>query len=215
MLFKSQVCNRGSFDSNWPIDVVKNEPMLFNCDMQHAYQMGGAITRVFLEGLPSDWKTSDVVVDSRVHMLMPGWFPCIPGWHHDDVPRGGSENQPIYQDPPYESQHIMGLVNGEICPTRFVIGELDLSIPQSGVIYKQWHPLVQSAVDQGTVGTMDANSGVYYQFDHNAFHCGTSAVAGGWRWFVRVSRNTDRVKCVTNEIRKQVQVYLPHPMEGW
>lgn len=37
----------------------------------------------------------------------------------------------------------------------------------------------------------------------------------GWRWFGRISRNTDRVKTVTNEIRMNAQVYLEFPMEGW
>ena len=40
-------------------------------------------------------------------------------------------------------------------------------------------------------------------------------VRNGWRWFGRVSRNTDRVKNITNEIRVNAQVYLEFPMEGW
>lgn len=27
------------------------------------------------------------VVDSKVHMLMPGQFPCVPNWHGDAIPR--------------------------------------------------------------------------------------------------------------------------------
>jgi hypothetical protein len=30
-------------------------------------------------------------VDIKVHMLMPGQFPCIPGWHCDNVPRVGGQ----------------------------------------------------------------------------------------------------------------------------
>jgi len=37
----------------------------------------------------------------------------------------------------------------------------------------------------------------------------------GWRWFIRLSRNTDRQKSMTNELRKQVQVYLEYPKAGW
>ena len=29
----------------------------------------------------------DYVVDAKVHMLMPGQFPCIPNWHGDAIPR--------------------------------------------------------------------------------------------------------------------------------
>lgn len=30
---------------------------------------------------------SNFVWDVKVHMLMPGQFPCIPNWHYDNVPR--------------------------------------------------------------------------------------------------------------------------------
>ena len=39
-------------------------------------------------------------------------------------------------------------------------------------------------------------------------------VGAGWRWFGRLSRNTDRVRKITNEVRQQAQVYLEFPMEG-
>lgn len=32
-------------------------------------------------------------VDAKVHMLMPGMFPCIPNWHYDFVPRDENKNQ--------------------------------------------------------------------------------------------------------------------------
>lgn len=32
------------------------------------------------------------VVDVKVHMLMPGQYPCIPNWHGDFIPRDGDGN---------------------------------------------------------------------------------------------------------------------------
>lgn len=32
-------------------------------------------------------KPEDYLVDVKVHMLMPGEYPCIPNWHRDFVPR--------------------------------------------------------------------------------------------------------------------------------
>lgn len=29
----------------------------------------------------------DFIWDVKVHMLMPGQYPCIPNWHYDNVPR--------------------------------------------------------------------------------------------------------------------------------
>jgi hypothetical protein len=30
---------------------------------------------------------NDFIWDVKVHMLMPGQYPCIPNWHYDNVPR--------------------------------------------------------------------------------------------------------------------------------
>lgn len=214
MKINSAFQQRGVFASDWSQDIIKNEPMLFNCDRESAIELGGPITKDFMENLPSDWKNCDIVVDSRVHMLMKGWFPCIPGHHHDDVPRSGKSGQPNYENPEYRSLHLMGLVNGDVCPTQFAVGEIELGVPD-GVIYKQWHKDVIAAVDAGKMEHVSAPSGVYVQFDDRSFHQGTTAVSGGWRWFIRVSKNTDRTKNCTNELRRQVQVYLEAPMEGW
>ena len=201
------------FHSDWSQEDVKNEPMLFNCSVQAAIDLGGPITKEFLK--PFAWASNLGVVDSRVHMLMPGWYPAIPGYHHDDVPRSGRNGQPNYISPEYYSSHVMGLVNGDICPTQFAVGAIELEIPEEGVIYKQWHPKVDAAVKSGKMRSVLAPSGVYIGFDDRVFHQATAAVAPGWRWFIRVSFDTDRINNVTNEIRKQVQVYLEHPMEGW
>lgn len=32
-------------------------------------------------------KVEDYLVDVKIHMLMPGQYPCIPNWHCDFVPR--------------------------------------------------------------------------------------------------------------------------------
>jgi len=36
---------------------------------------------------------NDYIIDVKVHMLMPGQYPCIPGWHLDMVPRDKDNNQ--------------------------------------------------------------------------------------------------------------------------
>ena len=216
MIFDSHVRELGDFYHQFPESVVKNEPMFFNCDLEYAYKHGGDITRQFLDHLPHDWKWDDPVLDSRVHMLMPHWYPCIPGWHHDDVPRSTPTKQPNYTNPEYHASHLMGLVNGDICPTMFVEGRVEVSEPDiNKTIYHVWHKEVQEQVDSLKVDTRSATSGRYIEFDCNAFHTGTPAVSNGWRWFIRLSRDTDRTKFITNETRRQVQVYLEDPTQGW
>lgn len=212
MQFNSTYKILGDFPCDFPTEVIKNEPMFFNSSLDFACERGGPITRAFVESLPLDWLIDNPVVDSRVHMLMKNWYPCIPGYHHDDVPRSTSTGQPNYLTPEYQSEHLCGLVNSEICPTRFVDDVVNLSEPDVSVLqYEKWHKEIELLAPK----TYDAESGKYIQFDCNAFHTGTKAIAGGWRWFIRLSRNTDRQKNITNEIRRQVQVYLENPIEGW
>jgi len=203
-------------------DAIKNEPMFFNSSVSYAWEHGGPITKSFLQALPEDYHGG--VFDSRCHMLMPGWYPAIPGWHHDDVPRAVippgqhflTAGQPDYENPRYKSRHIMGLVNGVICPTKFVFGKCEMKdVPPGQLVYRQWHEEVEALIKAGKVQVQDCLDNHLVAFDWQAFHTGVKAVKNGWRWFGRISTNTDRTKTMTNEIRRQVQVYLEFPMEGW
>jgi hypothetical protein len=193
---------------------IKNEPMLFSCDWEHARKLGGPLTNSFLGVLASSWDPDGVIIDSRVHMLMPGWFPCIPGWHHDDVPRTRSDRQPNYEAPDYKAEHCMALVGGDICPTQFALGVHELpDVSLGDVFYRRWHPIVEEQVKRGEMRLWNAPTDRLIFFDWETMHQGTRAVAGGWRWFIRASRNTHRKP--SNELRRQVQVYLETPMDGW
>jgi hypothetical protein len=202
---------------------VKNEPMLFNCDMAHANQLGGPITRAFLQRIPLDWHEEPLVIDTRVHMLMRGWYPCIPGWHHDDVPRTRSDGQPNYGSGQDRAVHCFGLINGDVCPTAFALGVADFPDIEPGeVYYEKWHPLVEMYCTEGKMQRVSVNTNTVYMFDDRTFHTGTSAKTRGWRWFGRVSRYFDKDgNCIarrnerTNEVRRQVQVYLDNVQAGW
>ena len=204
-------------------DAIKKEPMFFNSDYQFAFENGGEVTKAFLTALPDDWK-NELVFDSRVHMLMPGWYPAIPGWHHDDVPRPEipvgqhfiTAGQPDYDNPRYKAEHIMALVNAEICPTKFVLGDCIMpAIPEGELIYRKWHEEVERIIADKKVKVVECPNKQLIYFDWQTFHTGIKAVTNGWRWFGRVSRKTERTNKITNEIRTQVQVYLEFPMEGW
>lgn len=217
--FNSKITELGKFALEVPNEVIKNEPMFFNCDLQYAYSNGKRITRSFIDALPQYWRNdpSNVVFDSRVHMLMPGWFPCIPGYHHDDIPRlNNNTGQPNYNNPEYYSEHILGVVNADICPTEFALGKCIMpSVRNNEIVYKKWHLEVEKLITDWELIVKKAEDRTLYAFDWQTFHTGTKAVANGWRWFGRVSRNTDRTKHITNEIRVNSQVYLEFPMEGW
>ena len=146
--FESEIKEVGKFAIAISNEKIKEEPMFFNCSPDFAYENGGEITRSFLNNLPDEWQKDKLVFDSRVHMLMPGWYPAIPGFHHDDVPRPEipvgqhfiTAGQPDYDNPRYKSQHILGLVNADICPTEFAIGNCVMpKINEGELIYREWH----------------------------------------------------------------------------
>ncbi len=213
--FKSRVAVGRKLMKNFTQEEVKNEPMLFSCDLKASLELGGPLTHNFLELIPDDIKLRpDFIVDSRVHMLMIGWFCAIPGWHNDDIPRDITTGQPNYHNPEYLSQHVMGLVNGEVCPTQFALGDCVLKDVEPGeVYYKVWHPQIEQLVKENRLRSWSAPSNTPIYFDHQTWHTGTRAIASGWRWFIRCSWNTHRKHL--NELRRQVQVYLEFPMEGW
>lgn len=194
---------------------VKHEPMLFSCNKESAWGLGGPITRSFLLNLSDEFRDADdLIIDSRVHMLMPGWYPCIPGYHHDDVPREREDGQPNYHNPSYKAKHCMMLINGGIAPTKFALGKATFSdIPLGEKYYKEWHKDVEMLIRSRWLKEYDAESNKLIYFDWQTWHKGVQAVKGGWRFFIRATINTGRKP--VNEVRKQVQVYLENPMEGW
>lgn len=199
-------------------EAVKREPMLFSCDFEHAIRLGGPITKGFLETVLRDsvefHNARDLIIDTRVHMLMPGWFPAIPGFHHDDVPRNPASGQPDYAAPAYRSKHVMGLVNGHLCPTEFACGTAIMSEPgQHKVVYREWHKEVERQLEGGSLSRVSTPSERLVYFNDRALHQAVPASAGGWRWFGRATINTNRQPA--NETRSQVQVYLSPLMEGW
>lgn len=221
--FKSEILDVGPFEADWPETAVKGEPMFFNAHPEWAAANGGPITKAFVLALPASYRMYGVL-DTRVHMLMPGWYPAIPGFHHDDVPRPPiptgqhfiTAGQPDYDNPRYKSQHIMGLVNADLCPTLFALGKCTMpAIPEGGLIYRAWHQEVQKLLADGRLSPWECPNGRLIWFDWQSFHTGQKCRKGGWRWFGRVSLFTDRTRKITNEIRQQVQVYLEFPMEGW
>jgi len=200
--------------SSYPESVIKNEPMFFNCTWHYAYQNGGEATKEFLLSLPSELHNDNTIIDSRVHMLMPKWFPCIPGYHHDDVPRERSDSQPEYDNPSYRSKHALVLFNGDICPTEFAIGESEFpDVPLGETCYKIWHPIVEEKIKSGELSLEKAPNNTTVFFNDRTWHQGTSAVSNGWRLFIRASWDTNRKP--TNEIRRQVQVYMEDIFGGW
>lgn len=188
-------------------EVIRNEPMIFACDKEHALRLGGPIIRDFVSKLPSEWLDNPtLIIDSRTHMLMPGWYPAIPGWHLDEIPRTLPNNQPDHFDTPCTSQHISVCV-GDASLTEFLVGDFELQEPPPEVIvYKQWTQDVQRIVESGAVDICQPKSGVLVHFWDHSWHRVTPSNKHAWRVFIRATIGAKRK--FYNEQRHQVQVYL-------
>lgn len=205
-------------------DAAKAEPMFFNFNGSDLLRGAGLpkrpLTIAFLERLQRmGWDLGTSVVDSRTHMLMPGWYPCIPGWHHDDVPRTRADLQPNYEDQPVLVEHAMMLCGDPVAPTEFLMGAPTLVIPPSGSrrpVYASCHDQIEDQIAKShLLLRRPAAFGSVIEFNSRTWHRGVAAERFGWRWFIRASRKTPRVATCTNEIRSQVQIYIAAENAGW
>lgn len=191
---------------------IKQEPMLHRASRGFAIRHGGPLTMRFIQALDTVWN-DEILIDSRVHMLMPGMWPCIPGWHHDDVPRSRADGQPNYETPEYRSQHCMALW-GDCSLTEFAVGEADFDIPPEGTkIYKTLQPVVERRCNDGQLTRVTAEPGRMIFFDWLTWHRGMPTTHHGFRFFIRASRASGLTP--RNEIRYNANVYMPVVEEGW
>jgi len=49
--FNSQIELGAKFQTEFTLDQIKNEPMLFSCNLKTAYELGGPLTNAFLNNL--------------------------------------------------------------------------------------------------------------------------------------------------------------------
>lgn len=198
-------------------EMIKNEPMFFSASLEYIEVRGGALTQFVLSKLRDILYDSELrplhefIIDSRSHMLMPGFYPCIPGWHHDDVPRTRKDGQPNYENPEYKSNHLMVVIGKTAMPQFLRTTTVLPDIPEGRTIYQAWDRMINAAHSEDDFYTI--GSGDIYEFDYQTFHRGMPAKLHGWRYFIRFSWNTERQ--ITNEIRNQVQCYLSDPSLGW
>lgn len=197
--------------------IIRDEPMMFSVDPAFAMAHGGPITQEFVRKLLElEPNETDWIIDSRTHMLMPGWFPCIPGWHCDDFYRPAEmKGQPDLWSPPRDHRvHVLSVV-GTTAMTEFLaqgeVVDIDpTDIPESENVYGACNRIIEQNTNLRRVRAV---SGTMVRFDTHDWHRGMQADDSSWRFFIRASARSGRP--ALNEIRKQVQVYLPDVGMGW
>lgn len=193
---------------------IENEPMVFSADALFAYKHGGPITREFLAYLDPD---KDWIIDTRVHMLMEGWYPCIGGWHCDNIPRNTQNGQPNFQNPPFVCNHTLAVIDASDQPTgsltEFLTDSIYLADPEDPEsVYKCWSEVINEYREAGIIRSRCIPSGKLINFDARTFHRGQPATSKGWRFFIRAMTGTPQKPI--NKIRRQVNTYI-NVEAGW
>jgi len=208
-------------------DVI-NTLSLFRASLDDAARYGGEVTRQALGVMHFSGKRHYITVDTKVHNLMPGFMPGIPGWHTDGVPRTKAGADPEGNEPPdiirqefFEDRkpiyHL--LVTGDACPTRFVQTP-DFMVglgPPSHDLYRDLSMSVNAMVKSRELETWETAAGVPYVWDWWTVHTVQKAVKRGWRFLIRVTESdflppTTDVRAL---IRSQNQVYVESTEMGW
>lgn len=205
---------------------IKNEVMIFSGDYKFTRQHCGPLTHMVLDNIVQKVIdhfgfniTNNIVIDTRVNMLMKGQYPSIPGWHCDDVPRNtvtglttkvGQPNL-FLVDP--SVQHFMVLLSTGstahgVSGTEFVTSDREYKIDPDNV----WNSLNISVNNDSDKRTLKVVAGEVIRFNQLSIHRASPATENGWRYFFRLSV-THRVP--RNEIRNQVQIYVDLNDSGW
>lgn len=204
-------------------DVIKSTPALWNCDLDTAIKYGGELTRAALGAMNIRGDRKNVIVDTKTHMLMPGFYPGIPGWHTDGVPRGPERNPAAKADPDIFAQEEMNdeaprfhlLVTGTVCPTLFS-NERNLALEVPDQPDPSLYKTISEQMRNGLDARMVTLPSTVYEWDWWQLHTAQAAVSHGWRFLIRVTESnhfepqTDLAKI----IRTQQQVYVPESF-GW
>lgn len=153
---------------------------------KEAMRIGGPMVDAVwgaLNSVLTDDEMSRLRWDTRTHMLKPGWYPSIPGWHADFVARdtGGNIRPDLGRD--CDVRHFM-VVTGH--PRTEFIVDREVDVPD----VSSWRSIAEH-VDyrKGRDGLIvyRVKPNTLVEFDGNELHRGVAAETSCWRWFCRAS----------------------------
>ena len=147
-------------------------------------------------------------LDIKVHMLMPGQFPCIPNWHTDMVVRDETGLRFDLIDRDVEPM-LIWISDGP--ETEFLARPLDM--PERPGSHQEIARFINKA--EGLM-TQHLQPNVWTAMWQNTPHRGTQARKHGWRVFARVTPNQLAPRRpATSVIRRHAQVYIDAAEFGW
>jgi hypothetical protein len=204
---------------------MKNTFSLWNASYEDAIRYGGDLTREALQAMNLRHDRKNIIVDTKIHMLMPGWSPAILGWHTDGAPRdankhpNGNGKPDIFaqeNDDRFNRYHI--LVTGEGCLTQYINQPIYVPIPvkPSYDVYSVMSKYVQQAAKEKPEIISTFTGCTVYEFDWWDIHTGVIATKKEWRYLIRVCESDyyEPQRNLREVIRMQSQIYSPADF-GW
>ncbi|SKU89106.1 Uncharacterised protein [Mycobacteroides abscessus subsp. massiliense] len=206
--------------------LIEGTPNLRRASLSNAVLYGGPLLRGLLQSAPIVGDHKHIFVDTKVSMLMPGWWPAIPGWHTDGVPRYSAADETVtpanwgtpslplqnYRSlegyyPRYHTLHV-----GNDCPTVFIDGLLYLPIEhdEDEQLYSELTRRIDGCT---TLRKLVAQEGIWHSWDWWNIHQASQATERGWRLLIRITES-DQPPADSDFIRPQNQVYVPREF-GW
>ena len=206
-------------------ELVKNTLGLHNASLEDALKYGGELTRSAIGAMNLSFKKKHIIVDTKIHMLLPGMCPAIPGWHTDGVPRGLTLDPTVKQEPNIQSQEEMNspifhlLVTGTSCLTQFIEQRnIDLNVPNEpdAKLYKMMSKQVNDRIAKGELTSFEAPTCTPVMWDWWEIHTGVPAKHHEWRFLIRVTETDiqEPKRDLREIIRTQQQGYMPMEF-GW
>jgi hypothetical protein len=204
-----------------PLLEMKNTFGLWNSSLDDAVRYGGEITRQAIKAMNLRHDRKNIIVDTKIHMLMKGMSPAIPGWHVDGAPRDNNKNPQgsgkpdtfaQENDPRPNRYHL--LVTGQGCLTQYINQPISAPIPStpSYQVYEMMSTHIQQKVKNNPDLIMSVPSCTVIEFDWWDIHTGIIAKKNEWRYLIRVCESDyyEPQKDLREVIRMQSQVYAPH-----
>lgn len=215
-------------------ELVKNTLSLWQADLDTAIKYGGDLTREAIAAMDIKGDKKYVLVDTKVHMLMPGQCPAIPGWHTDGVPRFvesiEEKYSPLGTGPPNlqiqkeweekgDTPRFHLLVTGEGCLTQFPHEQVTLSnLPNAPT--NNFYKVVTKDMRNYSFRFphKESPSCTAIEWDWWHLHSAKLATKREFRFLIRVTESNYHAPQPVNKlndiIRTQQMVYTPMEF-GW
>lgn len=212
---------------------VRATQSLWQAPLEVAAKYGGPLTRAAISAASIRGDRKHVMVDTKVHMLMPGFYPAIPGWHTDGAPRGDGLDGRKSGAPKLHAQEFAAppridlqegqpenryhtLVTGSHCLTEFMAGEVDIDIPEMPT--NELYGILNSTIEASNIGLrVRIPSCTMFEFDWWDLHRAMPSTGHEWRFFCRITE-TDYWPPASDLdaiLRTQQQVYMVGASYGW